>query len=188
MITGPDRNRRHIIVSALSLRSRRAAGGLQRPSECRALLAFVAIGRRLMRAVPGTRRSSCERHNSMRRGRTEDPRTSAHISGIRGIVPSPSRRRRRIPSTSSCGRKLSYLRYDRSKNTDPRSLSTSTATITGPDRNRRHRIVSALSLRSRRAAGGLRRPSESRALLAFPRLSLTVGWAGPNNQHIFRDA
>ena len=138
-----------------------------------------------MRAVPGMRRSSFEIHNSMRRGRTEDPKTSAHISGIRGIVPSTSRRRRRIPSTSSCGRKLSYLRYDRSKNTDPRSLSTSTATITGPDRNRRHRIVSALSLRSRRAAGGLRRPSESRALLAFPRLSLPVGCVGPNNQRSF---
>ena len=179
MITGPDRNRRHIIVSALSLRSRRAAGGLRWPSESRALLAFVAIGRRLMRAVPGTRRSSCERHNSMRRGRTEDPRTSAHIYGIRGMGPSTSRRRRRIPSTSSCGRKLSYLRYDRSKNTDPRSLSTSTATITGPDLNRRHRVVSALSLRSRRAAAGLRRPSESRALLAFPRLSLTVVGPAP---------
>ena len=100
---------------------------------------------------------------------------------------STSRRRRRIPSTSSCGRKLSYLRYDRSKNTDPRSLSTSTATITGSDQNRRHRIVSALSLRSdsRRAAGGLRRPSESRALLAFPRLSLPVGCVGPNNQRSF---
>ena len=94
-------------------------------------------------------------------------------------MPSTSRRRRRIPSTSSCGRKLSYLRYDRSKITDPRSLSTSTATITGPDRNRRHRIVSSLSLPSSRAAGGLRRPSESRALLAFPRLSLAVGCVGP---------
>ena len=82
--------------------------------------------------------------------------------------------------------RLSYLRYDRSKNTDPRSLSTSTATITGPDRNRRHRIVSALSLQSRRAAGGLRRPSKSRALLAFPRLSLPGGWAGPNNQRSFK--
>ena len=138
-----------------------------------------------MRAVPGKRRSSCERHNSMRRGRTEDPKTSAHISGIRGMVRAPSRRRRRIPSTSSCGRKLSYLRYDRSKNTDPRSLSTSTATMTGPDRNRRHRIVFALSLPSRRAAGGLRRPSESRALLAFPRLSYPVGCVGPNNQRSF---
>ena len=96
--------------------------------------------------------------------------------------PSTSRWRRRIPSTSFCGRKLSYLRYDRSKNTDLRSLSTSTATTTGPDRNRRHRIVSALSLRSSRAAGGLRRPSENRALLAFPRLSLAVGCVGPNNQ------
>ena len=131
------------------------------------------------------RRSSCEIHNCTRRGRTEDPKTSAHISGIRRIGRSPSRQRRRIPSTSSCGRKLSYLRYDRSKNTDPRSLSTSTATITGPDLNRRHRVVSALSLPSRRATGGLRRPSESRALLAFPRLSLAVSCVGPNNQRSF---
>ena len=135
MITGLDRNCRHMITSAMPWRSRRAAGGLRRPSESRALLAFIANGRRLMRAVPGKRRSSCERHNSMRRGRTEDPKTSAHISGIRGMGRAPSRRRRRILSTSSCGRKLSYLRYDRSKSTDPRSLSTSTATITGPDRN-----------------------------------------------------
>ena len=134
-----------------------------------------------MRAVPGKRRSSCERHNSMRRGRTEDPKTSAHISGIRGMGRAPSRRRRRIPSTSSCGRKLYYLRYERAKNTDPRSLSTSTTMITGPDRNRR------LSLWSRRAAGGLRRPSESRALLAFPRLSLAVSCVGPNNQRSLRE-
>ena len=106
-ITGPDRTRRHRIVSALSLPSRRAAGGLRQPSECRALLAFVAIGRRLMRAVPGTRRSSCEIHNSMRRGCMEDPKTSAHIYGIRGLVPSPSRRRRRIiPSASFSSLKL----------------------------------------------------------------------------------
>ena len=61
------------------------------------------------------------------------------------------------------------------KTRQPRPLSNSTAMITVPDRNRRHMIVSALSLRSRRATGGLRRPSESRALLAFPRLSLPVG-------------
>ena len=55
------------------------------------------------------------------------------------------------------------------KNKDPRFLSTSTTMITGPDLNRHHRRVSALSLRSRRATtGGLWRPSESRALVAFP--------------------
>ena len=107
----------------------------------------------------------------MRRS-TEDPKTMALTAGIRGIGPSASCWRRRIPSTSLCCRKLYYLRYDRAENTDPRSLSTSTTMITGPDRNRRHMIVSALSLPSRRATGGLRRPSESRALLAFPRLSL----------------
>ena len=128
------------------------------------------------------RRSSCEIHNSMRRGRTEDPKTSAHIYRIRGIVPSASRWRRRIPSTSFGLPKLTWLRYDRPKNTDPRSLSTSTAMITGPDRNRRHRIVSALSalsLRSCRAAGGIRQPSESRALLAFPRTLYRSVGPGP---------
>ena len=57
--------------------------------------------------------------------------------------------------------------------------------ITGPDRNRHHRIISALSLLSCRAAGGLRRPSESQALLAFPRLSLPAGCVGPTSQRPF---
>ena len=120
----------------------------------------------------------------MRRS-TEDPKTMALTAGIRGIGPSASCWRRRIPSTSLCGRKLSYLRYDRSKITDPRSLSTSTSMIMGPDRNPRHRIVSALSLRSRRATGGLLQPSESRALLAFPQLSLPVGCVGPTTNISF---
>ena len=94
------RNCRHRIVSALSLRSRRATGDLRRPSESRALLAFMARAMCCRCVGLEMRRSSCEIHNSMRRGRTEDPKTSAHIYGIRGLVPSPSRRRRRIPSTS----------------------------------------------------------------------------------------
>ena len=85
-------------------------------------------------------------------------RSEGHVVRIQGICTSASIWRRRIPSTSFSGRKLSYLRYDiRAKNTDPRSLSTSTTMITGPDRNRRHMIVSALSLRSRRATGGRRK-------------------------------
>ncbi|EJK66459.1 hypothetical protein THAOC_12624 [Thalassiosira oceanica] len=43
--------------------------------------------------------------------------------------------------------------------------------ITGPDWNRRHGIVSALSRPSCRAAGGLRRPPESRS---FPTSKLTI--------------
>ena len=124
-------------------------------------------------AGPAKRPLAFDLESVTMRGSTEDPKTMALTTGIRGIG----------PSASSCWRRLgvdvflrhryavesspSYLRYDRSKNTDLMSLSTSTTMITGPDRNRRHRIVSALSLRSRRAAAGLRRPSESRALLAF---------------------
>ena len=148
MITVPDRNCRHRIVSALSLRSRRATGGLRRPSESRALLAFIARATCCRCVVPEMRPLAFEIHNSMRRGRTEDPKTSAHIYGIRGLVPSPLRRRRRIPSTSFSLPKLTWLRYDRPKNRDPGSLSASATMITGPDRNRRHRIVYALSLRS----------------------------------------
>ena len=53
MIMAPDQNRRHRITSTMPWRSRRAASGLRRPSESRALLAFVAIGQRLMCAVRG---------------------------------------------------------------------------------------------------------------------------------------
>ena len=101
-------------------------------------------------------------------------------------MPSPSRRRRHIPSTSLYSQKLSYLRYDRAKNIDRRSLLTSTTTITGPDQNRRHRIVSALSphcLCSHAEPPAV--SSESRALLAFPRLSLPVGCVGPTTQQSF---
>ena len=103
MIMGPDRNRRHRIVYALSLRSRRAAGGLRRPSECRSLLAFP---RTLYRSVgPGpTTNVSCEMRNSMMQCRTEDLKTSAPLAGIRGMGPSTSCRCRWIPSISSCSR------------------------------------------------------------------------------------
>ena len=152
--------------------SRRAAGGLRRPSESRVLLAFMARATCCRCAGPAKRPLAFDRDYASKRRSTEDPKGMALTTGIQGIGPSASCWRRRIPSTSLCGRKLYYLRYDRAKNTDPRSLSTSTTMITGPDRNRRHMMVSALSLPSRRATGGLRRPSESRALLAFPRLSL----------------
>ena len=174
-------------------RSRRAAGGLRgRPSESRALFCFLAIGRHLMCAGPEPRPLAYEMRNSMMQCRMEDLKTSAHISGIRAIMPSTSRWRRRIPSTSFCGRKLSYLQYDRAKNIGRRSLSTSTTMITGPDRNRRHRIVSALSLRSCQATGGLRRPPAAvgkPSFACFSADSLPVGWAAPppKNQRIFRD-
>ena len=100
MITGPDRNRRHRIVSALSLRSRRAAGGLRRPSESRALLAFPRLSLAVGCVGPNNQRS-CEMRNSMMQWRTEDPKTSAQTAGIRGMVPYTSRRQRWIPSISS---------------------------------------------------------------------------------------
>ena len=101
-ITGPDRNCRHRITSAMPWPSRRAAGGLRRPSESRALLAFLRL------SLPG--RLGRPQHNDLSRcvtpmqWRTEDPKTSAQTAGIRGIVPSTPRRRRRIPSISSCSR------------------------------------------------------------------------------------
>ncbi|EJK55369.1 hypothetical protein THAOC_24904 [Thalassiosira oceanica] len=42
MVTGPDRSRRHMAVSAMSLCLLRAAGGLRRPSESRALPTFLS--------------------------------------------------------------------------------------------------------------------------------------------------
>jgi len=60
-----------------------------------------------------------------------------------------------------------YYDRERTKHDESRSLSTSTAMITVPDRNRRHRIASALPWRSCRAAGGLRRPSDIQTLLVF---------------------
>ena len=45
---------------------------------------------------------SCEMRNSMMQCRTEDLKTSAPLAGIRGMGPSTSRKRRWIPSISSC--------------------------------------------------------------------------------------
>ena len=137
-------------------------------------------------AGPAKRPLAFDRDYASKRRSTEGPKSMALTAGIQGIGPSASCWRRRIPSTLLCGRKLYYLRYDRAKNTDPRSLSTSTTMITGPDRNHRHMIVSTLSLRSRRATVGLRRPSESRSMLAFPRLSFPVGCVGLTTQPTFR--
>ena len=166
--------------------SRRAAGGLRRPSESRVLLAFMARATGCRCAGPAKRPLAFDRDYASKRRSTEDPKGMYVYVRIQGICTSASNWRRRIPSTSFSGQKLSYLvRYDRSKNTDPRPLSTSTTTITGPDRNRRHMIVSALSLPSRRATGGLRRPSESRALLAFLRLRYWSVVSAPTTQRPF---
>ena len=59
----------------------------------------------------------------------------------------------------------------RTKHTSTRHLLAALTMITGPDRNRRHRIVSSFSWPSCRAPGGLRRPSESRA---FPTSKPTI--------------
>ena len=106
---------------------------------------------------------------------TPEPKEYVHLPRIGVDV--------RIPSTSFCGRKLSYLRYDRAKNIDRRSLSISTTMITSPDRNRRHMIVSALSLRSCRASrrwppAALRNPS----FACFSAAIVPAGCVGPNNQ------
>ncbi|EJK51678.1 hypothetical protein THAOC_29129 [Thalassiosira oceanica] len=54
-----------------------------------------------------------------------------------------------------------YLTTIRTKHTSTRHLLAAPTMITGPDRSRRHMIASAMSRRSLRAAGGLRRLSES---------------------------
>ena len=59
-----------------------------------------------------------------------------------------------------------YLTTIRTKHTSMRHILAARTMITGPDRSRRHMIASAMSRRSLRAAGGLLRPSESRAFLA----------------------
>ena len=76
-------------------------------------------------------------------------------------------------------------RYDRAKNTDPRSLSTSTTMImiTGPDRNRRHRIdrlclVSAVTPSHRRSPMAVGKPS----FACFSPAIVTVGCVGPTIQ------
>ena len=76
-------------------------------------------------------------------------------------------------------------RYNRAKNTDPRSLSTSTTMImiTGPDRNRRHRIdrlclVSAVTPSHRRSPMAVGKPS----FACFSPAIVTVGCVGPTIQ------
>ena len=83
-------------------------------------------------AGPAKRPLAFDRDYASKRRSTEDPKSMALTTGIQGIGPSASCWCRRIPSTSLCGRKLYYLRYDRAKNTDPRSLSTSTTTGSSP--------------------------------------------------------
>ncbi|EJK57786.1 hypothetical protein THAOC_22137 [Thalassiosira oceanica] len=58
MITGPDRSRRHMAVSAMSRRLLRAAGDLRRPSESRALPTSKPTIYLMMCAGRGDQRSS----------------------------------------------------------------------------------------------------------------------------------
>ncbi|EJK68008.1 hypothetical protein THAOC_10865 [Thalassiosira oceanica] len=89
-----------MIASAMSRRSRRAAGGLRRPSESRAFLASRSTIY-LDDACGSSRdRWTCDIDYSMTQGRTGDPKTMVGTSEIIGIGPSPSRRHRRIPSAS----------------------------------------------------------------------------------------
>ena len=92
--------------------------------------------------------------------------------------------RRRIPSASFFCR-----RYDRAKIIDPRFLLTSMTMIKGMDHLRHYRIVSALSLPSHRATGGLRRPSESQAsapMVAFLHWLVVSAYQPPQTNAAFR--
>ena len=103
MLTGPDRSRSHTAVSAMSRASIRAAGDLRRPSESRALPTFPSTIY-LMMCVGPMSQPTCENEISPMQRRTKDPKTLAPTAGIRGLGPYVSRRRRRIPSISSCSR------------------------------------------------------------------------------------
>ena len=100
MIMGPDRSRHHMIASAMSLRSCRAAAGLRRPSESRAFLASRSTIYFDDACGSSRDRWTFVSEISPMRRRTGDPKASTTISGIRGMMPSASRRHRRIPSAS----------------------------------------------------------------------------------------
>ena len=85
MITGPDRNCRHMIVSVLSLRSHRAAGGLRRPSGSRALLAFIARATCCQCAVPEKRPLAFDIDYASKGRHTEDPKGMYMYIRIQGI-------------------------------------------------------------------------------------------------------
>ena len=74
---------------------------------------------------------------------------------------------------------------DRARNIDPTPLPVSETMITGPDWSRNHMIATAMSRRSIRAAGGLRRPSQSHSSPTFPLTIYLMMCAGPNSQPIF---
>ncbi|EJK70751.1 hypothetical protein THAOC_07861 [Thalassiosira oceanica] len=90
-------------VSAMSRRLLRAAGGLRRPSESRSLPTFPSTIYFMM-CGGLTSQPTFESDISSMQRRTKDPKTMASHSGIRGIMPSTSRRRRCISSISSCPR------------------------------------------------------------------------------------
>ncbi|EJK49409.1 hypothetical protein THAOC_31717, partial [Thalassiosira oceanica] len=67
------------------------------------------------------------------------------------------------------------------QHTSPRHLLAPLGMITGQDQSRHHMIASAMSRRSSRAAGGLRRLSESPALPHFAYwISSISSWLGTN--------
>ena len=109
-IKGQNRNCRHRITSAMPWPSRRAAGGLRRPSESRALLAFPRTLYQSVGPAPTTN-VSFKMRNSMivMQCQTEDLKTSALLTGIRGMGPSNSRRRRFALETNSAV-KVSFFR------------------------------------------------------------------------------
>ena len=123
MIMGPDRNRRHGIVSALPRPSCRAAGGLWRPPESRSFLASRSTiylddacgssrDRWLSRTIPpccdGLRRNRRYVPSSKRPGHSGN----APRSGVGGLL----RHHRQVQ------RSTTYLDYRRSRWSTPRSL------------------------------------------------------------------
>ncbi|EJK45360.1 hypothetical protein THAOC_36027, partial [Thalassiosira oceanica] len=100
MMTGPDRNRRHGIVSALPRLSCRAAAGRWK-AELSLLQGLLSTLTMAASSFEPSQWSS-DINYSMMRGRIGDPEASAPIFGNRGFVPTNSRWHRRIPSMSNC--------------------------------------------------------------------------------------
>ncbi|EJK64920.1 hypothetical protein THAOC_14291, partial [Thalassiosira oceanica] len=73
-------------VSAMSRRSLRAAGGLRRPSESRALPTFLSTIY-LMMCGGLTSQPTCETEISPMQSRAKDPKTMARTAGIQGMGP-----------------------------------------------------------------------------------------------------
>ena len=135
-------------------------------------------------AGPAKRPLAFDRDYASKRRSTEDPKSMALTAGIREIGPSASCWRRRIPSTSLCGRKLSYLRYNRSENTQKHRPEVSFDLYddddgpgSEPPPQDRLRLVSVVTPSHRRSPAAVGKPS----FFCFSAAIVTSRLCRPNN-------